>query len=241
MGIVNVTPDSFSDGGKFYERDRAVEHAMTLIRDGAGIIDIGGESTRPGAEPVAEAEELRRVIPVIRELKKRSPVPISVDTTKTAVAAAAIENGAEIINDIDAATAPGMVELLRKTNAAVCVMHKQGTPQTMQLNPVYDDVVEEVFGFLTNRRNELIEDGILPSRIAIDPGLGFGKTAEHHWEIVTKMNRFLAMDAPLLVGHSRKRFIAERFTDRDEGTHLVTKMLAAQGVQILRCHEVAER
>jgi len=238
MGILNVTPDSFSDGGRFAESRRAVEHGLRLVADGADILDIGGESTRPGSEGVSDDEERQRIIPVIRELRKRTSVSISVDTRKAAVATEAIRAGAEIVNDVSAMNDPEMIPLLLKTGAAICIMHALGTPKTMQINPRYENVVDEVYEFLRRKRDELVAAGIDRSRIAVDPGLGFGKTVEHNWTLVRNIARFLDLDCPLLVGHSRKRFITETFGNRDEGTRIVTHELARSGVQILRLHDI---
>ena len=232
MGIVNITPDSFSDGGNFFEVSAAVEHALRLIDDGAGIIDIGGESTRPGAAGVSAEEELRRVLPVLRQLRKEQPdMPISVDTTKAEVAEEVLKAGADIINDVSGLSDPDMIAVLQKTGAGYCLMHTQDVPQ-------YDDVVAEVFAFLKDRRRMLMDAGITPESIAIDPGLGFGKTSEHNWRLVENVASFHDLDAPILVGHSRKRFIAERFSDSEEGTRWVSRQLFERGVHILRVHEV---
>ena len=238
MGILNVTPDSFSDGGCFAERHRAVAQGLRLIADGSDILDIGGESTRPGSEGVSDNEELQRIIPVIRELRKRASVPISVDTRKAAIAAEAIRAGAEIVNDVSAAADSEMISLLQETGAGICVVHAQGTPETMQINPRYENVVDEVYEFLRRKRDELVAAGIERSRIAVDPGLGFGKTTEHNWALVRHISRFLDLACPLLVGHSRKRFLTETFEDREEGTRIVTGQLVRSGVQILRLHDV---
>ena len=238
MGIVNVTPDSFSDGGHFAEPHRAVEHGLRLVANGADILDIGGESTRPGADDVSIEEELRRVIPVIRKLRRQTSIPLSIDTRKAAAAAAAIQAGAEIVNDVSALSDPDMLPLLCSTGAAICVTHALGTPKTMQIDPQYENVVEEVYEFLRRKRDELIAAGIERSRIAVDPGLGFGKTVEHNWTLVHNIARFLDLGCPLLVGHSRKRFIAETFTDRDAGTRMVSRELIRSGVHILRLHDL---
>jgi len=242
MGIVNVTPDSFSDGGRYFDTSAAVDHALQLIEDGAGILDIGGESTRPGSDGVDAEEELRRVIPVVTAIAESMPkekrIPISVDTTKAVVAAESIQAGAEIINDVSPETDSKMLRVLLETGAGYCVTHSQGMPKTMQLNPRYGNVVEDVFETLKRRRAELITAGLEPERIAVDPGLGFGKTTEHNWTLVEKMERFHDLSAPLLVGHSRKRFIAAIFEDRDRGTRIVTKKLIEKGIQIIRLHDV---
>jgi len=243
MGIVNVTPDSFSDGGQFFSAERAVERALQLEAAGADLLDIGGESTRPYSEQVAAEEELRRVLPVVREVCARCRVPVSIDTSKAAVAQAAIEAGAELINDVTGLEGDAeMIELARSAGAGVCAMHMQGTPQTMQDNPAYEDVVQEIFGYLRARRDALLEAGIERDRICLDPGIGFGKTHQHNLTLLAACDRFHALQCPLLVGHSRKGFIAKvlgnRDADRTFGTLGVSLSLAAQGVQILRVHDV---
>jgi dihydropteroate synthase len=239
MGIVNVTPDSFSDGGQFLETPSAVEHALRLIENGAGIIDLGGESTRPGSDSITAEEELRRILPVLRQLRNRQPdIPISVDTTKAEVAREVFAAGADIINDVSGLSDPAMIAVLRETGLGYCLMHARGVPKTMQDNPVYDDVVAEVLAFLKDKRAILIDSGIVPESIAVDPGLGFGKTLEHNWQLVENIASFHCLGAPILVGHSRKRFIAERFADRDAGTRWVSRQLLEHGVHILRVHEV---
>ncbi|MDR1485551.1 MAG: dihydropteroate synthase [Planctomycetaceae bacterium] len=239
MGIVNVTPDSFSDGGKYFTSSVAIRHALELIEAGAGIIDVGGESTRPGSDLIPVEEELRRVINVIAGIRQANDkIPISIDTNKTAVAKEAINAGANIINDIFSAEDNGMIQLLRETGTAICIMHCQGKPKTMQNNPVYVDVISEVWDYLNCRRNELIEAGIDVGCIAVDVGLGFGKTAEHNWQLVENIERFLTIGAPLLVGHSRKRFLTTKFNDREEGTKIVTKQLIKKGVNIIRIHKI---
>jgi len=242
MGIVNVTPDSFSDGGRFLEPSAAIEYALRLIEEGADIIDLGGESTRPGSESVSAEEELYRILPVLRQLRKCQPdVPISVDTTKAAVARETLAAGADIINDVSGLSDPEMITVLREMGAGYCLMHTRGIPKTMQDDPQYDDVVGEVFEFLKNRREMLIESGIKPETIAVDPGLGFGKRLEHNWQLVENIAYFHRLGAPILVGHSRKRFIAERFADRDLGTRLVSRQLIERGIHVLRVHEMCHR
>ncbi|MDR0703592.1 MAG: dihydropteroate synthase [Planctomycetaceae bacterium] len=249
MGIVNVTPDSFSDGGRYFETSAAVDHALQLVEAGAGILDIGGESTRPGSDGVEVEEELRRVIPVVTAIidaivtamPENKRVPISIDTTKPRVAYESIQIGAEIINDVSPETDPAMHRVLLETGAGYCVMHSQGTPKTMQLNPQYNNVVAEVFELLKRRRNELVNAGIEPERIAVDPGLGFGKTTEHNLELVENMERFHDLETPLLVGHSRKKFIAETFGNCETGTNLITKKLVEKKVSVIRLHEMPSR
>ena len=245
MGIVNVTPDSFSDGGQFDNTAAAVKHALQLADDGAAILDIGGESTRPYAAEVSTQEELNRVIPVIEQLAKQTTVPISIDTSSAVVARAAIDAGAEIINDVTGLTNDSeMPDLAASTNVGVCAMHMQGTPQTMQDNPQYDDVVTEIHEYLQSRLDQLIEQGIEQSRICLDPGIGFGKSHQHNLQLLKSCHQFHTLGAPLLVGHSRKGFIAHVLDDREcertSGTIGTSIALASQGVQVLRVHDVAE-
>ena len=243
MGIVNVTPDSFSDGGEHFDSGRAVDFGLQLVEQGAGILDIGGESTRPYSMPVDAEEELRRVLPVIKGIAARTSVPLSIDTSKAAVARAAIDAGAQIINDVTGLTGdPGMLKLAAASSAAVCAMHMQGTPQTMQDNPNYGDVVQEIHDYLRQRRDVLLHAGIAAERICLDPGIGFGKTHVHNLTLMANCRRFLDLGCPLLVGHSRKGFIAKVLGDkersRDAGTIGAACALAAQGVQIIRVHDV---
>jgi len=243
MGIVNVTPDSFSDGGEYLDKAAAVEHGLRLAAQGAAIIDIGGRSTRPYSEPVDVDEELRRVIPVVDELCRETSLPISVDTSTARVAREAADAGAQIVNDVTALSGDDrMVETVVELQMAVCVMHMQGTPQTMQINPKYDDVVSEIREFLRRRREELIQAGIDPERIALDPGIGFGKTHQHNLKLLSNAWRFHELGSPLLVGHSRKAFIGkvlgDEEADRTAGTMGVATSLARQGIQVLRVHDV---
>ena len=266
MGIVNVTPDSFSDGGKFLGREAAVGHALGLLDDGADILDIGGESTRPYSTPVDAAEELARVVPVIHELRRLRPEAIvSIDTSKPSVAEAALDAGAEIINDITGLVSGEMIAIARQSGAGACVMHMQGTPQTMQDNPFYNDVVEDIYAYLGQRRDALVDEGIDRQRICLDPGIGFGKTPQHNLTLMADCWRFHELGCPLLVGHSRKGFIAkvlagkgergrgqgtgdreqepgagnqEPGADRLFGTVGAALALARQGVQIVRVHNV---
>jgi dihydropteroate synthase len=243
MGIVNVTPDSFSDGGKFFNASNAIQRAEELLAEGANILDIGGESTRPYATPVSEEEELRRVLPVIRAVLEKHPQAIiSIDTSKPAVAAAAIAAGAEIINDITGFADPQMSQLAAQTQAGVCAMHIQGTPQTMQDRPHYTDVVREVGEYLAERRDRLLSAGIERARICLDPGIGFGKTHEHSIALMQNCAQFHALGCPLLVGHSRKGFIGhllgDKTADRAAGTLGASLALALQGIQIIRLHEI---
>ncbi len=243
MGILNVTPDSFSDGGKHYSVQAAIDAALQMEADGADIIDIGGESTRPYSTPVAAQEEIARVVPVIRGLKSQLRIPISIDTSKASVASAAIDAGAEIINDVTGLEGdPQMIRVALQSGAGVCVMHMQGSPKTMQDNPQYQDVVAEIHEYLRQRLEWCIEQGLNPLRVCLDPGIGFGKTHSHNLTLLKHSYRFLTLQRPILIGHSRKGFISktlgERFMDRDAGTLGVTLAVAQQGAGVVRVHEV---
>lgn len=245
MGIVNATPDSFSDGGKFLIPTAAAAHARELTRQGAQIVDIGGESTRPGALPVDEAEELRRVLPVIEELAGTLEIPISIDTMKVGVARAALEAGASIVNDVGAnRNDPAMWRLMAETGAGYVCMHMQGTPQTMQLNPVYQDVVGEVADFFGQRLKHLGNCGVKADQVILDPGIGFGKKIEHNMALLGALSSFDRFDRPLLVGVSRKSFLGQNV-----GTPIAARLPAAlacaclaveAGVQFVRTHDVVE-
>ncbi len=244
MGIVNVTPDSFSDGGRFLAQDAAIEHALRLVAEGADLLDVGGESTRPGADPVSLDEELRRVVPVIEQLANRTGIPISVDTSKAEVARQALRSGARIVNDISGLRFDsGMIDVCRETRCGVVVMHMQGTPRTMQLEPRYTDVVEEICEYFRERLQSLCQGGIEAERIVLDPGVGFGKTAQHNLEILAHIARFRSLGRPVLIGHSRKRFL-KKIIGRDVeesqfGTVGVSVALAQQHADIVRVHDVA--
>lgn len=244
MGIVNVTPDSFSDGGKFFQADAAVAHALTLVAEGADILDIGGESTRPGAAPVGEEEELRRVLLVIEKLVSRVSIPISIDTQKPAVARAALQAGASIVNDIAANRAePAMWETVAEFRAGYVAMHMQGTPQTMQLNPRYTDVAREVEDFFTDRLARLTAVGVGAEQVVLDVGLGFGKTVEHNLALLGSLRRFTKFHRPLLVGASRKSFLG-KVSSADAPARLPAALACAvwaaqQGAHIIRAHDVA--
>jgi len=243
MGIVNVTPDSFSDGGRFFDTAAAVDHALQLVADGADLIDVGGESTRPGSQPVDASEELRRVVPVVERISRQTSAAVSVDTRKAVVAHEALAAGAEVINDISALTFdPAMLDVVRESGCGVCIMHMQGTPETMQQAPHYADVVAEVYDYLAGRRDALTAAGIDRQRIAADPGLGFGKTTQHNLALLSAAARFHGLGLPLFFGPSRKRFIGEVLgdlqADRTAGTADVCLALARQSVQILRVHDV---
>jgi dihydropteroate synthase len=242
MGIVNVTPDSFSDGGKYSSVERAVEHALQLIAEGADILDIGGESTRPGAAPVGLDEELRRVIPVIEALSKVTTVPLSIDTYKPEVMRAAIQAGADIVNDICALREEGALEIVANSNAGVCLMHMQGIPQTMQINPQYTDVVSEVKQFLADRVEACLTHGIASERITLDPGFGFGKTTAHNVALIQHLDSFVELGFPLLVGLSRKSVLG-RIAGGDEQQRLHAGLAASvisvmKGAKIVRVHDV---
>jgi dihydropteroate synthase len=242
MGIVNVTPDSFSDGGRWLGLDEAVAYAWKLVEEGADILDIGGESSRPGAEVVPVDEEIRRVVPVIEALSGQIPIPISVDTTKSEVAAAALAAGASILNDIRGLDDPEMLALAARSEAGVVLMHMQGTPQTMQLNPSYDDVVREVRDDLARRIDRAVLAGIPLERIAIDPGIGFGKTFEHNLALLKNLEAFTTLGCVLLMGTSRKGFLVKLTRHRTEDRTMasVTSALASTsaGARVVRVHDV---
>lgn len=242
MGVLNVTPDSFSDGGRYVRSDAAVEQALAMVAEGARIIDIGGESTRPGAAPVAEAEELERVLPVIEGLRARSDVIVSIDTMKPAVMRAACRAGAEIVNDVMALRAPGAIEAVAESGAAVCLMHMLGEPRTMQLAPSYEDVLAEVCGFLDERVAACRAAGIAADRIALDPGIGFGKTLEHNLTLLANLSR-IAGTMPLLIGVSRKSLfgalLGRGVEARLAGGLAAVSLAVWQGAAIVRAHDVA--
>ena len=245
MGIINVTPDSFSDGGQFFEAQAAIDQAMRLVEAGAGILDIGGESTRPYSTPVQADEERRRVIPVIETICERIAIPVSIDTSKEIVAREAIAAGVEIINDVTGLESdPRMVPLALESGVGVCAMHMQGTPQTMQDAPAYDDVVSDIHRYLAQRRDSLLESGIARTRICLDPGIGFGKTHQHNLTLLANCRRFHDLGCPLLVGHSRKgllgKLLRDKQADRTAATLGISIALALQGVQVIRVHDVAE-
>ncbi|WP_353250700.1 dihydropteroate synthase [Salinisphaera sp. T31B1] len=244
MGIVNVTPDSFSDGGAYVDTAAAVAHALALIDQGAAIVDIGGESTRPGAEPVDEEVECARVVPVIEALRRQSDVFISVDTLKPGVMRAACMAGADMVNDVNALQAPGAIDAVRETGAAACLMHMQGQPRTMQQAPVYGDVVGEVAGFLRQRVASCFEAGIARERLCIDPGFGFGKTLDHNLALLRELDRFTHGDRPVLVGVSRKSMFARLLDTPSMDARIHASVAAAfwaatRQARIIRCHDVA--
>ena len=250
MGVVNVTPDSFSDGGRFLDADAAVAHGRRLVEEGAAIVDVGGESTRPGAEPVSEDEELRRVIPVIERLaagRDTGPagVRISVDTTKATVANAALSSGARIVNDVSAFRfEPELAGLVAGAGATCVLMHMQGEPRTMQEAPRYDDVVADVRAFLEQRLAFAVAEGVPEERVWLDPGIGFGKTVEHNLELLRRLDELVAIGRPVVVGTSRKSFLG-RLTGRDAGdrvagTVATTVLALERGAAVFRVHDVAE-
>lgn len=243
MGILNVTPDSFTDGGCFYDTDAAVDHGMRMAREGAALIDVGGESTRPGAAPVTLGEELRRVIPVIEALRSKTDIPLSIDTSKAAVARAAIGAGAEIINDITALSGdPAMAALAAETGVGVVLMHMRGNPQTMQQKTSYSNIIPEIAGHLAERTQAAMTAGIAGDCIAIDPGIGFAKTAEQNWALIDGLTAFTAMGRPVVLGVSRKSFLKSVAGDdiprRDEETARLTARGFALGARIFRVHEI---
>lgn len=244
MGIVNVTPDSFSDGGKFFSPEVAIRHASKLITQGADIIDIGGESTRPGAEQVSESEELKRVIPVIEKIRTDNPtILISIDTTKASVAKHAVEAGADIINDVSGLSFDNnMIGIVESFNIPVVIMHMKGNPQNMQLNPKYKDIVNEILDFFKMKIKIAIQSGINRSMIILDPGIGFGKTVEHNFELLSRLNEFNVLELPIMIGPSRKSFIGITLDlppeDRVEGTAAAVSAGVMNGASIVRVHDV---
>jgi len=244
MGVLNVTPDSFSDGGRFAALESALAHAARMLEEGADIVDVGGESTRPGAEPVPAEEEIRRIAPVVRELGRDARYTISIDTRKAAVARAALEVGAHIVNDISALADPGMMGCLRAFGAGAILMHMQGEPQTMQESPTYRNVVAEVRTFLTERCMRAVEAGLAAESLAVDPGIGFGKTLEHNLELLVRLPETAPPDRPIVVGVSRKRMLGA-LTGRDVGERLpaglaVQSWCVWRGANVLRVHDVKE-
>jgi dihydropteroate synthase len=242
MAVLNVTPDSFSDGGRFLQADRALEHARRMISEGADILDIGGESTRPGSSQVSPAVQIERVMPVVRALRDVG-VPLSVDTSEPEVMRAALDEGVAIVNDVRALGVPGALAQMARSDCGVVLMHMQGTPQTMQVDPHYGDVVAEVGAFLHARRDEAVRAGVAPERIALDPGFGFGKRSEHNRRLLAHLGDLRGLGQPLLVGLSRKASLGE-MTGRPVDQRLVASVVAAllaidAGARIVRVHDVA--
>lgn len=244
MGILNVTPDSFSDGGRFFDPETAVSRGIEMIRDGADIIDIGGESTRPGSDPVSIEDEQERVVPVIKRLVAEVGVPISVDTRKHEVAEAALDVGATIVNDVTAGSDPEMFPLVRDSGAGMVLMHMKGEPKTMQESPRYDDVVREVHDYLDARVRAAVEAGVGWDRLCVDPGLGFGKTTDDSLRLMKETETLLDIGRPVLVGPSRKSFIGDALGtevgQRLEGTAGAVAYMVARGAHIVRVHDVKE-
>ena len=242
MGIVNVTPDSFSDGGLFLDRDRAIEHGIRLLEEGADLLDVGGESTRPGAGPVPVDEELARVIPVIEGLVARGAL-VSVDTTKPMVARSALDAGAEIVNDVGGLGTEEMRHVVASAGAGAVVMHMQGTPATMQLDPHYDDVVDDIVDLLAARLELAVEAGCLRETLVVDPGIGFGKTLEHNLTLCNRIRSFEVLGRPILIGTSRKRFLGtitgvEEAAHRDGSTAVSLALAVERGAAVVRAHNV---
>ncbi len=242
MGILNVTPDSFSDGGKYFDQNIAVEHALNLIKDGADIIDVGGESTRPGSDPISVEDEIERTVPVIKKIKSlNKDILISIDTNKSDVAEEALKNGASIVNDISGLTSDiNMFNVAAKYDSAVVIMHIKGTPKTMQQNPYYDDVVQEVYEFLFKQSQKAIEHGI--RKIIIDPGIGFGKRIEDNFELIKRLNDFQSIGYPIMIGVSRKSFIGKTLNleidQRDVPTVIMEAISIVNSARIIRTHNV---
>jgi dihydropteroate synthase len=245
LGILNVTPDSFSEGGRFFDTDDAAKHAARMVADGANFIDVGGESTRPGSDPVPAGEELKRVLPVIERLREEIPgLPISIDTRRGEVAAHALDAGANVVNDVSAGADPEMFEVVRERDAAIVLMHMKGDPKTMQEDPTYEDVVGEVHEHLRERIEAAEFAGIEAERIAVDPGIGFGKDLGHNLGLIRRVDAFLDLGRPVLVGPSRKRFIGTILDlpedQRVEGTIGAVAWMVARGAHVVRVHDVRE-
>ena len=245
MGILNVTPDSFSDGGKYLEKNNAINHALAMIDNGADIIDVGGESTRPFSEPVSLNEEISRVIPVIEGIRKESDVCISIDTTKSEVATAALNSGASLINDVSAMEVdPLMIDVALKFDCPIIIMHMKGTPKNMQDNPQYESLISDIKDYLQERVDFIVSKGVNSKKIVIDPGIGFGKTVENNFEIINNLNHFTKMGFPVMLGASRKSFIGISLDlpeeDRLEGSLAANIIGLQNGAKIFRVHDVAE-
>lgn len=243
MGIVNVTPDSFSDGGRYLAPDVALEHGLNLVREGAAILDVGGESTRPGSDPVSEEEELLRVVPVVEALAERVGAPVSVDTMKAAVARRSLAAGAVIVNDVSALRAdPQMAEVVAEAGCPVCLMHMRGQPKTMQDDPFYDDVVADVVRFLEERMEYALACGVREEQIMLDPGIGFGKSVEHNLALLRHLDQIVALGRPVVLGASRKRFLGVILGaepgQRTIGTVVTTVVGLLAGAQVFRVHDV---
>ncbi|UCD55881.1 MAG: dihydropteroate synthase [Candidatus Omnitrophota bacterium] len=245
MGVLNRTPDSFSDGGKFMDEDAALRHVRKMVSDGADIIDIGGESTRPGSRNVSLSEEINRTIPIIEKISRELEVPISIDTSKHEVALEAIRAGAAIVNDITGLKSDAkMAGVISKSGASVCVMHIKGTPEYMQDNPIYDDLMAEIIDSLRESIGIAVEAGISPDKIIVDPGIGFGKTTRHNLTIINRLSELKVLDKPILIGTSRKSFIGETLerepAERLMGTAVTSALAIMNGANIIRVHDVKE-
>jgi dihydropteroate synthase len=242
VGILNVTPDSFSDGGKFIDRERAVEHAVRMVEEGASMLDIGGESTRPGAQAVSVNEEMDRILPVIEAVSREVSVPLSVDTAKPEVMRAAVKAGAGFINDVYALRRPGALQAAAELNVPVCLMHMQGEPRTMQQNPVYNNVIGEVRAFLSERVTACEAAGIARERIVVDPGFGFGKSLAHNFALLRELREFAALGVPVMAGLSRKSMIGNvlglEATERVHASVALALIAAQNGARLLRVHDV---
>lgn len=246
MGILNVTPDSFSDGGMFFDHELAIAHAHKMMADGADLIDVGGESTRPGSRPVSADEELKRVAPIVEHLAAQG-IPVSIDTSKPVVAQACLERGAQVVNDVTGLRDPAMIEVCAGSNCSVCIMHMQGVPRNMQAHPVYGDVVRDVREYLVHAATVAEGEGIARERIWIDPGIGFGKTVEHNLEIIRRLEELAATRYPVLIGVSRKSFVGKILgsesnpappEERLEGSLVMQAIAQMKGARILRVHDV---
>jgi dihydropteroate synthase len=243
MGVLNVTPDSFSDGGAFLAPEAALAHARAMVAEGAHLLDVGGESTRPGADPVGPEEELRRVMPVVEALASEGAIPVSIDTSKAVVARAAVAAGASFVNDVTAFRGdPAMAAAVAEAGADVCLLHMQGEPRTMQENPRYDDVVAEVKAFLEERLEFAVREGIAEERVWLDPGIGFGKTLDHNLELLRRLGEIVALGRPVVIGASRKRFIGtltgRAELDRAAGTIAANVLAFERGAHMFRVHDV---
>lgn len=244
MGILNVTPDSFSDGGQFFDHPTAIKHALEMVENGADIIDVGGESTRPGAESVTLDEEADRVIPVIKAIAGKVPVPISIDTYKPEVAERALDAGASMINDISGLSDPRMAALAAKSDVPVVIMHMKGTPKSMQQNPEYESLMGEISRFLRERSDAAVQAGVLSERVIVDPGIGFGKTFAHNMSVIKHLSELKSLGLPIMIGTSRKAFIGAALgvepDDRVEGTASTVALAIANGAHLIRVHDVKE-
>lgn len=244
MGVLNITPDSFSDGGQYNSPEKALEEAKRMVAEGVDILDIGGESTRPGADKVTIEEELKRTIPVIKHLSKELNTPVSVDTSKAAVMKAAVDAGAVMINDVNALRSPGALEAALESNVIVCLMHMSGSPQTMQTKPQYDDVVSDIIVFLRERANDCVKAGIDPQKLLVDPGFGFGKTMTQNFRILNELTRFRTLGFPVLAGLSRKSMIGDLLdipvAQRMSASVVLATLAAERGAAIIRVHDVKE-